>query len=1305
MIRSVIDPRRLDAVIFALEGVIVDTIAIRGAVWADFYREHYPDRPALAERDHARIAAGASPADAVADGLAARGVTLPKGAPSDSPTAETAWGIAKLLDRGFSDRIAHDGVPVNEATIDLARRVRSAGLGIAVCSAGRHASEILDAAGVGDVFGAGTTVVADETDAEALAEAARQLDTDPARTAVVQGSPTALAASRSGGFAVTIGVARAGHEELLRRAGADVVVTDVAQIEFRAGTRRISRIPDALTSRHQSAALLRTRRPAVFLDFDGTIAEIVNQPTAATLVEGVATELSRLARHCPVGIISGRDLADVRARVGVPGIWYAGSHGFELVGPDGQHYENEEAAAAEPDLVRVTSTLCDRLRSVPGVLVESKRFAVSVHYRNVDAERVDEVISIACAAVAEEPRLRATGGRKVVEIRPDVDWDKGRALSWVLDHVGASDDLLPIYVGDDLTDEDAFDAIESSGFGIVVRHGEDGDRRSAARFAVDGPAQVHELLQRIADLVGSDPRTAPPREDPWTVFFEGYDPAVEKLREALCTVGNGAFATRGCAPEARAGAVHYPGTYAAGIFNRLREEKSGAVIDNESMVNLPNWLPLTFRIDDGPWFDVDAAELLEYRQYLDLRRAVFVRRLRLRDEAGRTTSLVQRRFVAMHLPHVCALETTISAEDWSGRLEVRSELDGAVENTLVERYRELESKHLEPVQATELAAGSVLIAACTTNSRIPVAVAARTTLWRDHEQHSSTYRLVEGGGRIGHDISIDLEAGESVTAEKMVTVFTGRDHAVSEPADESARWLARLGRFEEVLDGHVLAWARLWDSLGIELEGHGHALRIVRFHMLQILQTVSPNTGDLDAGVPARGLHGEAYRGHIFWDELFVFPVLNLRLPTLTRSLLRYRYRRLREARRAAREAGRTGAMFPWQSGSDGREESPQVHLNPISGRWNPDPSRHQLHTGIAVAYNVWQYYQVTGDLEFLIEFGAEMLIEIARFYAGLADFDEDRGRYVIRGVIGPDEFHAGYPDAPYDGIDNNAYTNVMTVWVLSRVIEALDVIPRQIRSDLTQALGLPTQEITRWEDVSRRMFVPFHDGVISQFEGYDELAELDWDGYRRRYDNIQRLDRILEAEDDDVNRYRASKQADVLMLFYLLSADELRELLQRLGYAFPADAIPRTIDYYMERTSHGSTLSGVVHSWVLARGSRDRAMEFFDRVLASDVADIQGGTTAEGIHLAAMAGSVDLMQRCFSGLEVRGDRLVFSPNWPTTLGTLEFPIFYRGNRLRLKVSGRRIEVSAAPGNQPSIEIECRGEVAQLHPAGSVCLG
>ena len=522
------------------------------------------------------------------------------------------------------------------------------------------------------------------------------------------------------------------------------------------------------------------------------------------------------------------------------------------------------------------------------------------------------------------------------------------------------------------------------------------------------------------------------------------------------------------------------------------------------------------------------------------------------------------------------------------------------------------------------------------------------------------------------------------------------------PLSKLLRWIGRLGRFDDLLDGHLTEWLHLWERLSIEFDDFGDELRILRLHLLHLLQTVSPNTADLDVGVPARGLHGEAYRGHIFWDELFIFPVLNLRLPMITRSLLAYRFRRLPEARHAAAAAGYAGAMFPWQSGSDGREESQRLHLNPRSGHWNPDASARAHHIGIAVAYNAWKFYQVTGDLAYLIDYGAELLAEIARFFVSLATYDEERERFGIRGVIGPDEFHSGYPDAPYDGIDNNAYTNVMAVWVIMRAIDALNLLPLPNRLDLMEALGLNSAELAHWEEVSRRMYVPFHDGVISQFEGYGDLAELDWDRLRRQYGNIQRLDRILEAEQDDVNRYKASKQADALMLLYLLSATELRELLDRLGYRFTPEQVPEMVDYYLARTSHGSTLSGVVHTWVLARANRERAMEFFQQALKSDVSDIQGGTTSEGIHLAAMAGTVDLMQRCFTGLETRSNRIILSPHWPEALGVLAIPIHYRGLHLHLRVSGKGVIISVDPRDAAAIEVECHGRVVELMPGTTV---
>jgi trehalose/maltose hydrolase-like predicted phosphorylase len=514
--------------------------------------------------------------------------------------------------------------------------------------------------------------------------------------------------------------------------------------------------------------------------------------------------------------------------------------------------------------------------------------------------------------------------------------------------------------------------------------------------------------------------------------------------------------------------------------------------------------------------------------------------------------------------------------------------------------------------------------------------------------------------------------------------------------------IARAGRFEAAMAEHVLTWRQLWRRFDIHMQPAGPDFKLnvpmlLRLNMLHLLQAVSLNSVGLDVGVPARGWTGEHYQGHIFWDELFIFPFLNYRVPEITRSLLMYRYRRLGEARAAARSAGFQGAMFPWQSGSDGQETTQHFNLNPRSQRWVPDNSYLQRHVGSAIAYNVWEYFQVTEDVEFLQFAGAELIVEIARLWSSMATFDHARGRYEIRGVMGPDEFHEGYPGSPTAGLNNNAYTNIMAVWVLCRAKDVLDLLPDIRRAELMERLGLSAEETVRWDDISRRMFVPFHgDGIISQFEGYDELVELDWKAYELRYGNIQRLELILEAENDSANRYKLSKQADVLMLFYLFSADELRALFERLGYPFEHETIPRNVAYYDQRSSHGSTLSRVVHAWVLARSDRLRSMRYFAEALQSDVSDIQQGTTAEGVHLGAMAGTVDLVQRALTGIEAAGEVLRFSPRLPEELDHLDMQIRYRGHSLDLRLTRGTFSVRERERGARPITVAVKDEMHEL---------
>jgi trehalose 6-phosphate phosphatase len=798
-------------------------------------------------------------------------------------------------------------------------------------------------------------------------------------------------------------------------------------------------------------------------------------------------------------------------------------------------------------------------------------------------------------------------------------------------------------------------------------------------------------------VIGPDGKPVPVTN--WSLRYRNVEPRWEGLRETLCTLGNGYFATRGAAPESRADGVHYPGTYIAGCFNRLQTPVSGRVTENESLVNVPNWLCLTFAAGDGPWLGEEGVEILEDRQDLDLRHGVLTRRRQVSDNLGHRTRITHRRFVHMGAAHLAALEMTITP-GWSGRLRIRSELDGTVTNSGVPRYQDLACHHLTPVQTGRPAAGSLLLVVETNQSHIRIAEAARTRVFQDGTSLADDVWVTgQQPGKIGCELAIDVVAGQTVVVEKTVAIATSRDRAVSDVGAAAAGWLETAGTFDELLRQHALAWAQLWARFPIELAGgEDHkVLPVLRLHLFHLLQTLSPNSIDLDVGVPARGLHGEAYRGHVFWDELFVLPVLNLRLPEISRSLLQYRFYRLPAAKRAAREAGHVGAMYPWQSGSDGTEQSALMHLNPQSGRWLPDVTHLQRHVGIAVAYNVWHYYQATGDRDFLARYGAEIILEVARFFASTAVYDRALDRYVIRKVMGPDEFHTGYPDSPAAGIDNNAYTNVMTSWLLLHAMEVLDLLRSPRRAELTATLGLTADEQERWEHISRRMHVPFHGhGIISQFDGYEKLEELDWEDYYARYGNIRRLDRILEAEGDSPNRYQVSKQADVLMLFYLLSADELGTLLHRLGYDWSPGRIPDTIDYYLGRTVNGSTLSTVVHAWVLARANREHALDEFINALRSDVADVQGGTTGEGIHLAAMAGTVDVIERCFAGLETRDDVLWLNPFWPERLGTLEFSILYRGHAVTLTIADHAIAVTSGPGQEPPIRVGCHGQVREL---------
>ncbi|GAA2785329.1 trehalose-phosphatase [Saccharopolyspora taberi] len=500
-----IDPDRHRAVLLALDGVLADTAAVHSAAWKRLFDQYLANReedqrPFDAD-DYARYVDDRPRAEGVIDFLRSRGIELPRGTPDDRTGQDTALGLGKLKEHYFRDALAAGGVRVTDGAVELLDALRGRNVRTAVLSASRNCALVLDHANLTDRFDARVDgIVADELglpgvpDPATRLEAARRLGVAPAEAVAVEGSAAGVEAAERGGFGMVVGVA-VGR--------APVVVDALRRITVAGaepGSHPLPEIPDALEHWNEFAARLRAGRPVLLLDFDGTLAPIQDTPDRVRLPWGTRRVLQELSEVCPVAVISGRDLDDVRQRVRVHGLWYGGSHGFEIAGPDDEYFAHPAGEAALPGLDEAQQRLSAELESVPGVLIDRKRFALAVHYRLVHPDSVSHVVSVVHEIGSGLPSLRTAPGRLVAELLPDVDWDKGHALRWLLDHL-AVPDPLPLYAGDDFTDEAALRAVRDSGVGVVVRSTEHGDRATWAHYAVEDTHSVSALLGRVASLL------------------------------------------------------------------------------------------------------------------------------------------------------------------------------------------------------------------------------------------------------------------------------------------------------------------------------------------------------------------------------------------------------------------------------------------------------------------------------------------------------------------------------------------------------------------------------------------------------------------------------------------------------------------------------------------------------------------------------------------------------------------------------------------------------------------------------------
>lgn len=500
-----------------MDGVVTNTAKVHATAWKELFdaylrrreqRDGEPFEPFDQQADYLSYVDGKPRYEGVRSFLASRGIELPHGNPTDDPEQETICGLGNSKDKLFERLLHRHGPDVFASTMAFIDSLRSHGIKVAIVSSSKHCQEILQMARIESLFEARVDgVVAaslglkGKPDPDIFIKAAEMLQVDNTRSIVVEDAVSGVQAGRDGSFGMVIGIDRGNNREALAANGADVVIADLAAIdvnEIDAWFRRTV-LPSALTHREELAQRLDGRRVAVFLDYDGTLTPIVSRPELAVMSADMREAVRHLATHCITAIVSGRGLADVAGLVQLKELYYAGNHGFEITGPQESTILYEKGKEFRSAVDGISRRIEDGLEGIDDAFVENKSYSLSVHYRLASAERVPEVERVVDEALKEFPSLHKRHGKMVFEIRPNIDWDKGKAVLWLLKvlHLDGPE-VLPIYIGDDVTDEDAFRALKGRGIGILVS---DKQRQSAADYRLHDTGETKQFLETLAALV------------------------------------------------------------------------------------------------------------------------------------------------------------------------------------------------------------------------------------------------------------------------------------------------------------------------------------------------------------------------------------------------------------------------------------------------------------------------------------------------------------------------------------------------------------------------------------------------------------------------------------------------------------------------------------------------------------------------------------------------------------------------------------------------------------------------------------
>ncbi len=752
-----------------------------------------------------------------------------------------------------------------------------------------------------------------------------------------------------------------------------------------------------------------------------------------------------------------------------------------------------------------------------------------------------------------------------------------------------------------------------------------------------GPADRFADLPAIANRRDSlenvtlDELRAMTAVDPqWVVTQPTFDPAAQHHMETVFTLGNGYFSTRGAFEEG------YPGdkaiTFAHGVFDDMP-------VSFTELVNMPDWLDTTIWVD-GASFRLDQGQVLHFFRQMDLRQGILRRDVRWQAPSGAIVDLTFERFASYAAEHVGALRLLVTAVNLPCHIALHTGINGHVANEDLLHWRLLD-------QGADQ--NTTWLHSRTRKTGIEVGTAVAVT-------HSGgAYCLAQDcPGQPRLRLERMLNAGQSLQADKLISYAASRDNEPDAP-NVVARAQAYLQNqtYDGLRAAHVAAWRQVWQASDVIIEGDPEAQLALRFNLFQLFAAAPQH--DERVSIGAKTLSGYGYRGHVFWDtEIFILPFFSYTQPHIARNMLLYRYHTLAGARRKAARNGYAGAQVAWESAATGDEVTPTwvPHFSDATQLvriWTGDI---QIHISADVAYAIRQYWRITGDDAFMRDYGAEMILDTARFWGSRVEREEVDGRlaYTIRDVIGPDEYH--------DHVDNNSYTNYIARWHLQTALAVRDWL-RQAYPDkaaaLEQALDLTGDVYRHWQEVMDHLvFLRDEEtAVIEQFEGFFQRRRLDPDLFANA---AQSLQVILGIE--GANESQVLKQADVIMLLCLFR-DQFDQRTWQANW-----------DAYMPITDHkyGSSLGPSFHAWAACEMQRpDEAYEHFMLAARADLRNPRGNA-GDGIHAASAGGVWQALVFGFAGLRQEQGTFTLKPQLPQHWQRIAFNFRYRGAEKRVDI-------------------------------------